>query len=329
VSRPFTSTVRRAGVLVLSLGCAAAIAACGGGGHAKRSASTAKPAVLVDRAFSATGRVNSGHLDIVLDLTLDGVKQLDGKPITLEVSGPFTRTAPGGFAGDLTITLTTATRTVNLGLDIVGGREYVGYEGRWYRVPGNLQLGGLPTGASGATGASGLLGALGIDPKSWLSDPHDAGTATIGGVEVTHFTAQVDLPNLFNDLSKLIASRTGATGATGPTSPVVTGLQAIESAITSAEIDVYTGTTDQIVRQVHVGVAFKVPSQAAGMIGGLTGGSLDLTATLTQLNTPQTVTAPSAVQPLPGLQRALRGLERHLAGGLSIGGAGLGGLITS
>jgi hypothetical protein len=64
------------------------------------------------------------------------------------------------------------------------------------------------------------------------------------------------------------------------------------------------------------------------MVGGLTGGSLDLTATLTQLNSPQTVTAPTDVQPLPGLQRALRGLERRLAGSAALGGVNLGGLIS-
>ncbi|MGH2849881.1 MAG: hypothetical protein ACRDLP_04630 [Solirubrobacteraceae bacterium] len=329
MSRAFTSTVRRTGVPILALACAAAIAACGGGGHAQPSAKAAKSAVLVDQAFSATGQVNSGHIDIVLDVTLDGVSKLDGKPIVLEISGPFTRTPGGGASADLTVTLTSAVRTLTLGLDAVDGKYYVGYDGSWYRVPGNVHPGHW-TGATGASGASGLFATLGINPKSWLTDPHDAGTTTVGGVDTTHFTAQVDLPNLFNDLSKLIAARTGATGATGPTSPVVTGLQAIESAITSAEVDVYTGTADHIVRQVHVAVDFKVPSQAAGLVGGLTGGSLDLTATLTQLNSPQTVTAPSAVQPLSGLQRVLRRLERRLGGGLSIGAGGsFGGILSS
>ncbi|HLW95694.1 MAG TPA: hypothetical protein VKS25_09975, partial [Solirubrobacteraceae bacterium] len=151
------------------------------------------------------------------------------------------------------------------------------------------------------------------DPRSWLTDPHDAGTAMAGGVDTDRFTAGVDTQKLFSDLSALITRRlSGATGASGPASNLSSELQLVASAITSARLDVYTGVADHVVRRVHVLVAFKVPSIASSFVGGLTGGSLDFDATLTQLNAAQTVTAPANAQPFSAIRGALRRLELGL-----------------
>ncbi len=152
-----------------------------------------------------------------------------------------------------------------------------------------------------------------------MTDPHDAGTATVGGVDTDHFTAGVDAQKLFADLSGLVTSRlsgaTGASGASGPASKIGSELQLVASAITSAQLDVYTGVADHVIRRVHVAVGFKVPSIASSFVDGLTGGSLDFDATLTQLNTAQTVTAPANAQPFSAIGGALRRLRLGLGAG--------------
>ena len=309
-SRP---TPRRLAALGLCVIAALAIAACGGSGHPSASARASTPGVLLSKTLRATGAIESGRVDLTLALALNGDAALGGAPLSLEVAGPFQRDAGGHFSTDLTITLTAASKTHVFGLDIVDGTIYAGAGGTFYELPANTLH--VPAGATGASGASGLFGSLGIDPRTWLTDPHDAGNATVGGVDTDHFTAGVDAQKLFADISALITSRlSGATGASGPSgasgpgSKIATELQLVASAITSARLDVYTGVADHVVRRVHVAVGFKVPSIASSFVGGITGGSLDFDATLTQLNTPQTITAPANPQPFS----AIRGLLRRL-----------------
>ena len=63
------------------------------------------------------------------------------------------------------------------------------------------------------------------------------------------------------------------------------------------------------VRELKLAVAFAVPSLASGALGGLTGGSLDLDATLTQLNQRQTITAPASSPPASGILNGIYALE--------------------
>ena len=270
--------------------------------------------MLLSKGLRATGAIQSGRVDLALALTLDGDAALGGAPLSLDVAGPFQRDSAGHLATDLTITLTTAAKTRTFGLDVVDGTLYLGAAGTFYELPANALH--MSAGATGASGAAGLLASLGIDPRSWLTDPHDAGTATVGGVDTDHFTAGVDPQKLFSDLSTIITQRLGgATGASGPVSKVSSELQLVASAITSAQFDLYTGIADHVIRRVHVLVGFKVPSIASSFLGGLTGGSLDFDATLTQLNAAQSVTAPANAQPFSAIRGALRRLELGLGAG--------------
>ena len=273
--------------------------------------------MLLAKTFKATGAIQSGRLDLHLALTLNGDRALGGSPLSLDIAGPFSRDASGRPAADLTITLTAASKTRTLGLDVVGGAVYVGIGGTFYVVPAHsLHMPGAGAGSTGGSGASGLLSSLGIDPRSWLTNPHGAGTATVGGVATDHFTAGVDVQKMFADLSKLIQRRlSGATGASGSPSTLTSELQLAASAITSAQLDVYTGVADHVLRRVHVAVAFKVPAIASSFVNGLTGGSLDFDATLTALNAPQTITAPANPQPFTAIGGALRALGLGLGAG--------------
>ena len=303
-SRP---TTRRVAALGISLVAALAIAAGGGSGQRSASARASSPGVLLSKSLRATGAIESGRVDLALALTLNGDAALGGTPLSLDVAGPFQRDSAGHFATDLTITLTAASKTRAFGLDIVDGTLYAGVGGTFYELPANALH--MPEGATGASGATGLFASLGIHPRTWLTNPHDAGTAPVGRVNTDHFTAGLDAQKLFADLSGLVTRRlSGATGASGSPSNVASTLQLVASAITSAQLDVYTGVADHVVRRVRVVVDFKVPSIASSFVGGITGGSFDFDATLTQLNEPQTVTAPANAQPFSAIRGALRRL---------------------
>ena len=340
--------VRRLAVIPLAAAVALAVAGCGGG--AKSAASTrTTPAKLISQSVGATGSISSGQIDASLTLTLNGIAQLDGKPIVVDLSGPFARTA-SGLSTDLELTISAARTRAQIGLDLVDGSAYVELGGTFYRLGGAHAVTGASgaTGASGTTGASGARGAgglrallarLGIDPRTWVTDAHLVGVVPIGGVPTEHLAAQIDVANVLDDLAKLLPNGAAiASGATGATSPLVSILTALESAITYAHLDVYTGIADHIVRRVAVSIGFTVPSIAAGAVDGLTGGSVDFVATLTDLNAPQTITAPASSQPESRILNGVLALESqfgslaaltHQFGGMLGVGSGSGAPITS
>jgi hypothetical protein len=298
----------------LAIAAAIGLAACGGSGHPKSSASVkASPARLVSQTFSASGGVTSGQVSLSLDLTLAGIKQLDGKPVSLTVSGPFTRNGHE-ISTDLTAVVSAADSSATLGFDDVNGSSYLGIGGTFYDLTqGSTSIpikdGATPLGSAPA-GASGALGALGIDLRSWITDPVELPQTMVGGVTTDHLQAQIDVANVLGDVSKMIGSR-GATGAAGSSasSNVTSLLPLLESAITKAQVDIYTGVADHIVRKADLDIAFTVPQIAAGAIDGLTGGSLTADVTLTDVNQPQTITAPTGVQPASKLLNGVFALE--------------------
>ena len=304
--------LRRLAAIPLATAAALALAACGGGAHAdKTAAAKVSPAKLVSQSFSASDALNSGHVALTLDLRLDGVKQLDGKPIALSVSGPFQRTG-GELDTDLVATVSAGSSSADLALDKVGKDTYVELAGTFYKLPttgatGATGVAGVSgvSGLLGATGARGLLGGFGIDPSSLLSDPRDVGEKTVGGVLTEHVQAQINIANVLNDVSKMIGGATGANGASTSTSV----LALLQSAITTAQVDLYTGVADHIVREFDLDIAFTVPAIAAGVLDGLTAGSLTLDATLTGLGQRQTVTAPASAQPSSKLLNGVFALE--------------------
>ncbi len=301
-----------------------AVAGCGAGAHLAAAPPTTTPAALVSQAVSASSAVDSGRIDLTLALTLDGVKELGGKPLTIDVSGPFARAAGGQTSADLSIAIAAAADKAQIGVDIVDGTVYLGLGGTFYKL-GAAASHSPPAPVGGASGPWGMLRALGIEPRSWLSDPHVAGGADVGGVPTRHLTAQVNVTNVVRDVAKLITHGTsglGATGATGASS-LSGALAAIESAITSARVDIYTGIADHIVRRFGLAIAFTVPASAAGAAGDLTGGELDLDATLTELGRPQSVTAPASWQPQSRLLNGVLALESQF-GSLAgwVGGLG-------
>jgi hypothetical protein len=347
VGRASAWHLRRRAPVPLAIAAAIGLAACGGGGHAKASASVkASPARLVSQTFSASGDVASGNVSLTLDLALDGIKQLDGKPVSLTVSGPFSRSGHQ-ISTDLTAVVSAAGSSATIGFDRVDGKSYLGLGGTFYDLTqGAVSSIGIKdavtspgSAPAGGSGASGAFGALGIDLRSWITDPVELPQTDVGGVTTDHLRAQIDVANVLGDVSKMIGAA-GATGASGSSasSNVTSLLPLLESAITTAQVDIYTGVADHIVRRADLDIAFTVPQIAAGAIDGLTGGSLTADATLTDVNQPQTITAPAGAQPATK-SRLLNGvfaLESKfgslasLVAGLGLGsGSNFGGSVSS
>jgi hypothetical protein len=276
---------------------AVGVAACGGSGASRPDA-----AKLLSQSFGgSSAKVHSGDISITLNANLGGIALLAGKPLSVQAAGPFSESAGQFTAFDLSATVSFGGSAIPLGLLSTGKALYLQFGGTNYAMPASIDSALQQAMASSASGggSSGALSALGIDPSSWLSDPTDVGTATVGGVATDHITARVDVAKLVGDLQKALASSSSASGSsTGATGAA---LGQLASAISSANVDIFTGTSDHIVRELRLALSFTVPQADRSSLDGLSGGSFKLDLTLTNLNAPETIKPPSSSQPLSGL----------------------------
>jgi hypothetical protein len=287
--------VQRAGVVAAVVAAVLGIAACGGS-----SAPASSPTKLLSQTFTTgVSKIHSGVLSLTLDADLKGLKALGGKPISVVASGPFTESG-GSTAFNFSATVTAGSTTIPLGILATGKKLYIEFGGTYYALPaGTLGSGATPLPSStGPSGAAGLLSRLGIKPLSWLTAPKIVGSANVGGVATEHLSAQVDIAKLVTDLGTLAKSVGGSKA-----SSILSGanLSELASAVNAGQLDLYTGTSDHILREVRFAFSFTVPPAAQAALDGVTAGSFTIDVQISDLNSPETVTAPKSSQPFSGL----------------------------
>src|SRR5262249_31025070 len=166
---------------------------------------------------------------------------------------------------------------------------------------------------------------LGIQPLNWLKDPKVEDDETIGGVDTKHVSADVDVPKFLEDINKVIAKARGQAGSQASSIPA-TGFsdaqrKQIADSVKNATFDVWSGKDDKILRKLAVSLDFDSPKGQTAPTG-LTSGSLDFSLTLTDINKPQTITAPANPQPFAKLQKQISGLLAQIQGATGQGGTG-------
>ena len=79
----------------------------------------------------------------------------------------------------------------------------------------------------------------------------------------------------------------------------------IEKAVGEAELDIYTGKDDKVLRKLVAKVQFSVPESLRQQAGGVQSGEIELSIEITDVNEPQTIEEPKSAKPLSELQRQL------------------------
>jgi hypothetical protein len=264
------------------------IAACGGS-----SSSSLSVTHLLSQTLAANvGKIHSGELALTIRADLDGVELLGGKPVELQLSGPFTEPAGSATAFDFSATVSEAGSTLPVAVLSTGRAVYVEFGGTYYVLPSSVEssLAKAVQSQSATGGSSGLLANLGIDPLSWLTSPKLAGTT------------QIEVPRLLGDVAKVMSRSSAVAGSPSLAKELTpANLHEIASAVTSAHVGIYSGTSDHILREFSAALTFTIPAAAQGSLGGLTGGSLDVTATIANLNAQETITPPSSSEPFRDL----------------------------
>jgi hypothetical protein len=310
------------------VGCVGVLSACGG--------SSESPQSLLNDTFSGHTAIESGNVNLSFAVSATGSNGAATKPLSVRLSGPFQDAGgPSGAhpeghkqAGKLPrfalqLDLGAAGHTLKAGATSTGSALYVELAGMWFSTPESTYK-AIEQGYAQATKSSSTakvhstFASLGIEPGRWLSSPTNAGETTIAGEAAIHLTASVDIQAFLADVSKLSQASTalglgsavpGASG--GALSPAI--VTELSKSVKSAHVDVYTGKDDHLLRRLEITATIVGAPQTEALLGGLKTAELKVLLEFSDLNKPQTISAPPNPQPssqlLPALQQLVGALQ--------------------
>ncbi len=320
-----TRSLRRLALLLVAVAAASIVAACGSSAN---SSSSSNAQTLLKQTFSGTHSVKSGVLDLGISLAPTGSSTLTS-PISLSIHGPFQSRGSGALpASDFTLTIGGQGHTGSLGVVSTGTAGYVTLQGAGYQLP-QAEFQKLESSfssvdsSSGSAGAHGLSG-LGIQPLDWVKNPTVVGTENVGGAETTHIRGNVDVAALLSDLNKFLVKESKSSAAASKLSdaiPQATQTK-IAAEIKNAALDVWTGSSDKTLRKLALNVTVPVTGKISTTLGGLSSAAIGINLQYSNLNQPQTISAPANVHPYSEFQAKLQSLVGTLEG--SLGQSGLG-----
>ena len=220
-----------------------------------------------------------------------------------------------------------------------GDKAYVGLQGTNYvlgredftRLKNQLES----AQARGEKSGQPDLSTLGVRPQDWLKNPTDEGTEDVAGTETQHIAADVDVTKLLDDVDELLKRLKTSTqaGLTAEQRRQLPGRippdtkKQIVSSVKEATFDVFSGKDDKTLRRLEVHLSFDIPESLRAQLQGLRGGDIEFALQLSDVNQPQTVTAPKNARPFSELQKqlgsgALGDLGAGSSGSGSSGGSG-------
>jgi hypothetical protein len=310
-------------VLAIALPVPAVVAGCGGGS----SSNSEDPQKVLDETFNNPTKITSGNLDITLDGSAQG--QQSGN-FNASISGPFQSEAndPTAFPQfDLTANVSGSAGGPSISFDgsLVATKDnaYVEYQNQAYEVGSDLFKQFTSSYAQAAQQSQAQKGQsvfdrFGIDPSTWLTNVTNEGTTDVEGTDTIQIHGDADITKIVSDLQK-VSQQTG--GATQQVTPQQ--LDQLKSAVKEASIDVYSGTDDHLLRKLALSLQIAPPAGTGASVSSV---NLNLSVALSDVNQPQTITAPSNPKPISDLlnQLGISGLPGvgGSTGGFSVPGGG-------
>jgi hypothetical protein len=309
-------------VLLGLLVAGVALAGCGS------SSGSGDAAKLLQQTFGQSHKVNSGQLSVSLSVQPSASSTLKS-PLSLSLGGPFQSLGAGKLPqSDFSLSISLLGRSVSFGILSTGTAGYVSFQGTSYPLPAaefqKLEASFASLASSPGGGQStGILGKLGIHPLSWLRNPTVVGDETVQGAPTTHVHAGINVALLLHDFNTFLgrAGSLGITGAAGfPRGLGQTTIDRLSTEIQNPSFDVWTGKTDKTIRKLMISLNGPVPTALSALLGSRAG--LALSMQYSNLNQPQTITAPTNVAPYSQFASKVRSFVGALLGGSVPGLAG-------
>lgn len=286
--------------LAIALPIPAAIAGCGSSG----SGNDEDPNQVLEQTFSNSTKVTSGNLAIDLSGSAEGTQSGN---LSATIEGPFQGDAgnPNAFPRfDLTakVSVSGAGQSFDFDGSLITTKDnaYLEYQGQAYEVGAALykQLMQSYEKAQSQTQAQGnqdksLFKQFGVDPTTWLTNVSNEGTTDVDGADTIHIHADANVPQILSDVQR-IARQTGGGQASIPQAQI----DQVESAIKTASIDVYSGTSDKLLRKLSFTLTVEPPEGTDSQVSSV---KANFSVTLSDLNEPQTITVPSNAKSISDL----------------------------
>jgi hypothetical protein len=311
-------------LIALALALGLVVTACGGGDDEGGE----DPQQVLQDTFNNEQSIDSGSFDLSLKVDAEGDQ---GGSFEGSLGGPFQSQEAKFPQFDLNadIKLDTSAQDFSgaAGLTSTGESAFVSFQDIDYEVPQELfdqfsaSYEQLQQQSQGDQDNS-LLQSLGIDPTNWLTDLSNEGTEDVDGTGTVHISGQADVPKLVEDIKK-IAQNAPNVGGQQVTPQQLGQLDQLTSIIKSADFDIYSGESDNLLRKLDATLELEPPAGTAGSPESVT---LEVSLTISDVNEPQTISAPSGAQPLANLLQQF-GIDPSQLGGALRGGLDDGGAL--
>jgi hypothetical protein len=304
-------------VVLLTLGL---LAGCGGDGDAADSSTDVDQ--LLDETFSGGKSIESGRLDIAVDLESDA-----GQPINVQLSGPFQSQGAGKLPQlDLDATFEGGGQSLQAGVTATEDQAFVSYGEDTYEIAGavfqQFKAGYEEAAKQSSDQQDQSLASLGIDPRRWLTNAKNAGEAKVGDTDTIKITGDVDVEKLLEDVDGAL-EKVRSLGVQGsdqlPERLTDEEKRQTAEAIKDLSVEIYTGADDRILRRIVVALGLQAPE---GENMGAQSLDVRFDLQLLEVNEDQEITAPEGAKPFAELVGRLDDLG---LGNLQFGGLGAGG----
>ena len=313
------------------------LVACGGGdggGSGDEASADTDVNTLLDKTFSGDKKVESGKIDLSLDVDVSGDDSISG-PISVRLSGPFETQGESRlpkFA--LTAEVQGQGQNIKAGATSTGDKGFVNFNGQDYvlsdQVFDQFKAGyeQAQQEAKNKSGSQPTLASLGLNPRAWLTNPTNAGEGKVGDTDVIRITGGLDLSKFLDDVNKALeeAGSLGVQSGQIPSKITPAQKQQVMDAVQDVKVEIATGKDDAILRRMKVDLTAKDPSGGSGESAKV---AFDLQ--LLDVGEDQDFAEPSNTKPFDQLLSQLGGLGAlgALGGGSGSSGSGSSGSGSS
>ena len=270
------------------------LAACGSDSGGNEDAQQ-----VINETFNGKKKVESGKINMSVTAKLEatgaaaaGLKD----PVSLKLSGPFQSRGQDKLpAVDLDLSVAGGGQTFTAGAITTGDEAFISYQGTDYKVPPSQFRRYKRQVERDARNNSDNnnqfdLAQLGINPRNWIENPKNEGTEDVGGAEVIHISADVNVSAFVDDLDNLLkkASDLGVDQQQQvPTKLTARQKKQIEDSIQDVRFDLFTGKDDKVLRRIEVEFGFELPKSLSTQAQGVKSGTVKLALEIADLNEDQ------------------------------------------